>query len=57
MRIQDLCKGGEQEFAEIVQRSRCGDKNLGLKIVGRGPGPTLPRSAPEIHRLGGGGRS
>ena len=54
VRIQDLCKGGggKRDFANIVQRSRGGGKNLDLKIRSQGGGgrPLGPpsRSAPGI---------
>ena len=51
VRIQDLCRGGlKRDFADIVQRSRGGGKNLGLKIRGRGgPAPQTPPPPLDLH--------
>ena len=48
VRIQDLCKGGpSRDFADIVQRSHGGSKNVGLKMGGRGGGG--PPGPPDPH--------
>ena len=56
VRIRNLCHkvggwgGGKRDFADIMQRSRGGHNNLGLKIGGRGEAePQVPVLDPRLH--------